>query len=392
MITTMPVAGQKLAVRVEIVRDLGSLHELEDDWRDLAVARGNAFVTPEWFFAWWGFYGDAHEPLVAIGRDADGRLLGVLPLVVRMRPPRTARFAGSALGDFFQPAAAAEDEDEVTAAIAAMLSVASPCAALVLENVESGAIWWRAFAAESRGGYEPVFDRESVLPSIRLSDRTWEQYLASRSRNLRSQIGRKRRALERDHDVDVRWTEDPDGLEEDIQTLFRLHDARWATMDRGSSLTSERARAFHGAFASKALERGWLRLGFLDVDGEPVAAWYGWRVGDRFAYHQAGFDPAWADESVGFILFAATIRRAIEEGVCEYDMLLGDAAFKQRFADLQRFVCSAVFAPRLSPTRVLASVEARLRGAARSLPDSVREPIRHGTAELRHKLPLARHR
>jgi hypothetical protein len=41
---------------------------------------------------------------------------------------------------------------------------------------------------------------------------------------------------------------------------------------------------------------------------------------------------------------------------------------------------------------VLASVEARLRGAARSLPDSVREPIRHGTAELRHKLPLGRHR
>jgi CelD/BcsL family acetyltransferase involved in cellulose biosynthesis len=281
----------------------------------------------------------------------------------------------------------------VTAAIAAQLGAASfPWAALVLENVESGATWWRSFATHPGGGYEPVFDRESVSPSIHLSGRTWEQYLASRSRNLRSQIGRKRRALERDHAVGVRWTEHADSLEADMEMLFRLHDARWETMARGSSLTSERARAFHGAFASKALERGWLRLGFLDVDGQPVAAWYGWRVGDRFAYHQAGFDPAWADESVGFVLFTATIRRAIEEGACEYDMLLGDAPFKQRFADLQRFVCSAVFAPPLSPTRVLASVEARMRGAARSLPDSVREPIRRGTAELRHKLPLARHR
>ena len=63
-----------------------------------------------------------------------------------------------------------------------------------------------------------------------------------------------------------------------------------------------------------------------------VAGWYGWRVGDRFSYYQAGFDPAWSRYSVGFLLLAETVREAIAEGAAEYDLLLGDEAFKARFA------------------------------------------------------------
>ena len=339
------------------------------------MARGNAFVTPEWFWAWQRHYGTDHEPLVPVARDPRGAVVGLIPLVLEQGRGRIARFAGSGLGDYFHPVASPENETAVAAAAGALM-VSGPGSpkAIVAENVYAGGAWWRELSTASGFGGDPVVDRLAPLPSLQLAGRSWDAYLASRSRNLRSQLGRKRRALERDHDVSIRWTGADDPLGRDMASLFRLHDLRWATRERGSSLTSDRARAFHMDFAAAARARGWLRLGFLEIDGEPVAGWYGWRVGYRFAYYQAGFDPAWTERSVGMLLFAESIRAAADEGAGEYDMLLGDEPFKARFADGARPVCTAVIAPRLRPSRLLAIAEARMRRTARLMPDSMRQP------------------
>src|SRR3712207_8266564 len=51
-------------------------------------------------------------------------------------------------------------------------------------------------------------------------------------------------------------------------TLFRsrLHEARWAGRGGSGSLNA-RTRRFHEQFAALALERGWLRLWTLELDG-----------------------------------------------------------------------------------------------------------------------------
>ena len=79
--------------------------------------------------------------------------------------------------------------------------------------------------------------------------------------------------------------------------------------------------------------RGWLRLWLMEWDGEPVAAWYGWRVGDRYSFYNAGFDPGRSKLSPGMVMLATVIRSAFEEGAREFDFLLGDEAYKARFAD-----------------------------------------------------------
>ncbi|MGH2952424.1 MAG: GNAT family N-acetyltransferase [Solirubrobacterales bacterium] len=378
-------------LEVEIVSDPAKLEAFEAAWRELAVARANAFVTPEWFLAWHRHYGPEHEPLVCAVRGPAGDLRGVLPLVLARNRPRTVRFAGSALGDHFHPAAS-EDEEELVASAAARALRACDrrWSAIVLENVGADAAWWRELS--QRDGLAPVIDRSSVLPYARLADRSWNEYMASRSRNLRSQVARRLRALERHHHVRVRWTGAVDRVTADMESLFRLHDARWQARTGESSLTSERARAFHADFASLAHRRGWLRLCFLDVDERPVAAWYGWRIGERFAYYQAGFDPAWADRSVGFVLFAQTIRSAAEENAAEYDMLLGDEPFKARFADSERRVCTVLIAPRMAPARLLAIGETRLRRAASRLPHGLRESAKRYARALLDRLPMARRR
>ncbi len=387
---TMAARTDSPSWTAELVRDPDGLKDLEEVWSALALGRENVFLTPEWFAVWRRHYGGAATPLVGAVRSAAGEVEGIVPLVLE---GRTARFAGSGLGDRFGPAAPPEGEVEVAAALGrALREIRGSWSSLVLENVAAGADWWQALSRTSGCGSHPIVARSIQLPGIDLDGRSWDEYMATRSRNLRSQIGRRRRALERAHDVQVRWTRKAEQVEPDMTLLFQLHHARWSARAGASSMTSQRALAFHSDFAKVAADRGWLRLAFLEVDGEPVAGWYGWRFSDRFAYYQAGFNPEWADRSVGFVLFAETIRAAAEEGATSYDMLLGEEHFKQRFADHADSVCTVLIAPWWRPARALAGAEAAMRRASRRLPPELRERVKRGASGALGRLPMARRR
>jgi Acetyltransferase (GNAT) domain len=92
--------------------------------------------------------------------------------------------------------------------------------------------------------------------------------------HFRSQLGRKLRALERNHEVRFPRTQTAPELASDLETFIRLHDARWESRG-GSTSASERTRKFHADVTAAALERGWLCLWPMEVDGHSVAAWYG---------------------------------------------------------------------------------------------------------------------
>jgi CelD/BcsL family acetyltransferase involved in cellulose biosynthesis len=49
--------------------------------------------------------------------------------------------------------------------------------------------------------------------------------------------------------------------------------------------------------------------------------------------YQGGRDPDWKSASVGLVLVAHSIRRALEDGMREYRFLRGDEPYKYRFAD-----------------------------------------------------------
>lgn len=356
----------------------------EDEWRQLAVRRGSAFMLPEWFHACMRHYGNA-QPEVVATRAADRSLAGVMPLV---RRGRSLRFAGASLGDHFGPVAAEADEGAAAAAVATALGRGDH---LVLDHVDSGAAWPEAIQQAAPGSLRRATSRTDVLPRIDIEGLTWDGYLGSRSRNFRSQVRGKARKLEREHAVSYRQTRDVDELDRDMSTFFALHDARWGPRG-GSSIPTESSRAFHRDFAAALLARGWLRLWFLEIEGEPVATWYGWNVGGRYAYYLAGFAPRWQERSVGFVLLAQTIRAAIEEGAREYDLLRGDETYKARFATHQQEVETLVLAPAASAARLLASLEAAAWRRSRQLPDPVRTAGKRIYEVAGRLMPTARSR
>jgi CelD/BcsL family acetyltransferase involved in cellulose biosynthesis len=169
---------------------------------------------------------------------------------------------------------------------------------------------------------------EEASPIVRFGADGWEEYLRGRSANFREQVGRRARKLAREHRVAYRLSDGSRDLDRDLDTLFRLHAARWS--DAPTNFLAD--AAFHRAFAPVAVEQGWLRLWFLDVDGEAVAALYGFRFAGTESYYQAGRSPGWNDYRVGFVLLAHAIRQAAEDGMREYRLLRGGEDYKLRFA------------------------------------------------------------
>jgi CelD/BcsL family acetyltransferase involved in cellulose biosynthesis len=370
---------------VEILADPADEPGLVDEWRALAEAAGNAFTTPEWYGAYARHYGADAPPFVVRVRDADGSLAGLLPLC---RSGRTVRFAGANVGDRFAPVAVAGREAEVARAAAGALGRG----AVVLHNVDAGAPWIGALGEGLRGRVAATRLRGSVMPFVPLTGHTWDTFLGARSRNFRSQVRRKERALVDGEGAKFRATAVPGEVRADVAEFFRLHNSRWDEREGGSTITSPTVHAFHDDFAAAALERGWLRMSFLEVEGTAVAALYAWRIGGRYAYFQAGFDTAWADKSVGLVLMAHTVREAIEEGADEYDLLLGDETYKARFATDERAVETLVVAGALDPTRLLAQVDAGVRRATDGLSPELRTRLRDLAKPVLARMPGTRSR
>jgi CelD/BcsL family acetyltransferase involved in cellulose biosynthesis len=371
-------ATRLLNATVEVIGDEDALAGVIEPWRRLAELRGNAFVSPDWYLVARRCLDPAAAPVVAVVRAPGGEVRGVLPLL-RARVGRKwgLSFAGARYADLVHPAAAEEDEAAVASLVAAPLAEhVGSRSRIDLGRVDAESTWWHELARAWPSTLSAVVGPHETLPYARIAGSSWEDYLGTRSGQFRNQVRRKGRALERDHLVTLNRTSSAEDVPDQIATLFRLHDARWRDRSDETALADPTAREFLAEFAAVAHGRGWLRLYSLEAEGEAVAAWYGWRLGDRFSYYQAGFDPGWSKYSVGFLMLARTVEAAIAEGATEYDLLLGDEAFKARFATGERHGHSALLAPPLSPARLAAVGKARGRSLVRALPASARDRVR----------------
>jgi CelD/BcsL family acetyltransferase involved in cellulose biosynthesis len=298
-----------------------SLEPLRSVWDELAERSRNIFATWEWTQTWWSHFGRDRPLHVAACRQTDGRLAALLPLhIATTSPIRLVRFVGYGPADQLGPICDRDDRAGTAAAFRAALEHAPfRWDALFGEQLAAGEGWSTLLGAKV------LHHAES--PVIRFEG-PWDGFLASRSSHFRKFVRYQERRLAREHELRYRLVKDVDGLQPALETLFALHAARWP---EGSRFASE--SAFHREFAEQAAARGWLRLWFLELDGQRVAAWYGFRFAGIETYYQAGRHPAWDRESVGFVLLAHAIREAFDNGVSEHRFGRGGEWYKYRFAD-----------------------------------------------------------
>jgi CelD/BcsL family acetyltransferase involved in cellulose biosynthesis len=304
---------------------MASIEEPGQEWAELAERNGNLFSTPEWISTWWRHFGGGHELLLTGCRAADGQLLALLPLYRQKTGGiRMIRFLGHGPGDQLGPVCDPQHR----------LVAAKALRALLAEDDRA----WDLFLAEqlpADEGWDSLLEARKVAntgsPVLHAAGMGWEGFLATRSANFRQQVRRRERNLGRLHRLRYRLVGGSEDLEAELDVLFGLHRKRW----QGQETRFSEEEAFHREFAALAQKRGWLRFWFLELDDEPVAAWYGFRYCGIEYFYQAGRDPQ-CEGSPGFVLFCHTIRQALEDGVREYLLLRGDEAYKYRFSNGDR--------------------------------------------------------
>lgn len=322
---------------------------LRDEWDGLLSRSpsANPFLTWEWLFSWWEVYGERDELRLITVRDEQGQLVGLAPLRVSTRrigcvvPVRKLEFvaSGEACSDYLDFII---DDRRRQSALDAILGhlekTKDDWDVAEFEDMPSPSPLIPALQARAlRNGHHVSLQEGNVCPYVELPS-SWEEYLASRSKNFRNQVSRKRRKLEREYSTDYLLVTDRDELEAMMGHHIRLHQTRWdgrGDLGTGAYFSSKFA-GFHTKVAERFFDRGWLRFLFLRIDGEPVASQYDISYNGTLYFCLPGMDRRWAPMSVGLVLLSECVRRAIEEGLGELDFLRGESDYKLRWASGQR--------------------------------------------------------
>ena len=290
-------------------------------WTGLAARSDNVFATWEWADTWWRHFGaDGRLALYACLRG--GEPFAIAPLhAVSLGPLRLLRFIGHGPGDVLgMICGPADAADAGTLLVEGLRDRGTRRTVLLAERVPGGP------AAKAFGG-QPLHSEAN--PSLAIGGRDWDDFLASASKNMREKIRRSTRRLEHEHELAFELCERPDQVGPMMETLFDLHTLRWGDAGR---FGSPPIKSFHRDFATVAMERGWLRLWTMRIDGRPAAAWYGFRFGGVEAYYQSGRDPRLDRHSVGFLMLIRTLKAAFDDRMATYGFLRGDEPYKERFA------------------------------------------------------------
>jgi CelD/BcsL family acetyltransferase involved in cellulose biosynthesis len=310
------------------VTDAEALLSLRAEWDDLLgrAADPTPFQSYEWQATWWRHHGSGRL-WVLVARD-NGVIQGLMALhIARYRgtPLRQVRFLGAPLSDFQQILAAAGQEETTRQAFLGHLAAHADRWDLCdFADQRKGTSL--ATFAEMPPGLKSLLVHHRVCPYIPL-DATWEKFVGRLSKNMRTNIGRRRRQVAKQFKAEADLAA-PENLRQSMEELFALHNARWRRRGVAGAFAGARIQAFHHEVAALFLARGWLKLHRLRLDGVTRAAFYCFQLGPRVYYYLSGFDLAFSKFSIGNVTMSYAVERAMLDGAREFDLLRGDETYK----------------------------------------------------------------
>lgn len=174
--------------------------------------------------------------------------------------------------------------------------------------------------------------KQEVAPYIELP-KSWEEYLGSLERKHRKELKRKIKRLE---ETESFYECSEETVERDFEEFVRLH--RLSDPEK-EKFMSEEMKEFFWKVKRMRVEGWWANLCFLKMDKKSVAGVMCFESEKEVWLYNSGYDPKYRHYSVGLLLKAYKIKKAIEEGKKKYDFLRGGERYKYELGgkDLQLY-------------------------------------------------------
>lgn len=381
--TLLKTPAASSCVTVETIGEVAGFARLRQEWDGLLQSSGsdNLFLTWEWLHTWWKHLaGNRRLSILAV--RCDGELAALAPCALcppslsRWRPLPMLEFLGSgnAGSDYLDIIVRRGCEPEAWQALASCL--AGERLMLHWTQLKLGVCLAAGVgSALAESGWSVVERETNTCPYIPLAGKSWESYLATLGAEHRYNFHRKWKRLNRDYQVRFEQVRTQAQCRESIDLVMALHNLRWRDRGGSDAFHTPGLVGFHREFSQVALDRGWLRLYVLRLDGKPAASLYGFLYRRTFYFYQSGFDAAYDKHSVGLVTMGLAIKSAIEEGAEEYDLLHGNEAYKSHWSrDSRELGRLEAYPPRSLGWICRSSVElerAARRIARRMLPKGV---------------------
>jgi CelD/BcsL family acetyltransferase involved in cellulose biosynthesis len=367
---------------LRVYQDIHDLDALRPAWDELLdkYSLASTFSTWEWLTCWWRAYGAKRRLLVLGVFDQNQRLIGLAPLSIA-----DELFGGVTLRVLRMMGDGSNDSDNLDLPV--FSGFEDVFANSIIDYLSKHRAQWDicqlntipidspiaarlSRVAKSRGWTvrEDVTGSSAVhLPA------SWDEYLAMLSSEDRKNLPRYTRRLQNRHATRI-YRCDIDSFPRCVEALFQLHQARWESAGEPGSFSSLQRRNFYWELSCALLERGWLEMWALELDGEIQAVQFAFRYKDHVFQLQEGYDHRRSSDRPGYVLRGEVLKTLIQQGVRVYDFLGGGDSYKARWAAKPGSYRTIKFAPRFTKGGLFLEITSQAangkRWLRRNLPDS----------------------
>ncbi len=352
-----------MRLSVQIIASPEQLRALatEVDQLALAIRPCVPFATSAWLLSWWQHFSENRwwvrdRFFVRALRDESGVLVALAPLLLTERP-RASPLRVRSLGFWGRD----KNITELRGMLCAAEHEAAATRALLDHLLAHRDEWdWFMWDGVRKGGqaHQLLSDtsnfrwRKETTSHVLELPNTWDEFRATRSRNIKESLRKCYNSLKRDKlTFDFHVVEAASELPAAMERFLQLHAKRSRAQtltDHQDYFTEAPPRRLLRDLASAPERAPGLRVLELRVDGELAAARVAFVLKDDLYLYFSGFDPKWARYSVMTTTVAETIKWAIQRQLRSVNLSTGTDVSKTRWGPSANSTCEGLL---VSPTR-----------------------------------------
>lgn len=300
---------------------------LRSEWERLEK---EADVFPQssyhWCATWWKHLSGRRRLHVVMAVDDAGKALAIAPLCIEWHwGVRVLRSFPVNFGDFYQVLVSTiANSKEIFTAIKSYIDEHRGWHAALLTPVNDSSALYRYLVDAG------IPDKHLVGNVVAdISAETWDEYLASVSRNRRRLTKKKMKLLESSHKVEIQQIADVEGFYRHFERICEIQQLR-ATKDR-SDRSARYMRCAQEVYRH-LFSSGQMVLYLIKADDVIISYRLGIVRGTTFYDWNTNYDVAWSEYSPGLIGLAYVIRDLIQRGFSTVDFMAGVYDYKLSYS------------------------------------------------------------
>jgi len=369
-------------IKIERISKDEDFEKLGSEWNSL-LANSHAdtiYLRWEWAFSWWQVFPKGRGELFILVARVGDKLVGIAPIVISKKrlngllTVRQVEFLGAefANGEYLDFIVDRDMESEVLDSMFNFLATRHKQWDILHLTDVPGESTTRKHLKNiaNRLGYNFSASTRSICPYLILPN-TWETLEQRIKSSVKKNFKYQLRRLNREFNVDIGYCQSEGELERELSHFFDLHQRRWQDRNIEGSFTSREKRQFYIEIANQFFKSNHLRLYSLKLDGQPVAALFGFQYADKLFFQQSGFDPNFNKYSVGQVLLGYAIADSITDGLSEFDFLRGPEEYKYHWGAVNKQTLRLIISRPNLKNRMLNAITATKRTVKSAIPQLV---------------------